>query len=87
MRVLGIENLQRSDSQIFYIRRYSGIAKIELPKSVEDTPISFSIEMDCLGNKSVCLDIQKQIDYPLLPLKKGLIEFIISEDREGRLPC
>ena len=87
MRVLGIKDLQRSDSQIFYIRRYSGIAEIELPKSVEDAPVSFSIEMDCLGNKSVCLDIQKQVDYPLLPLKKTIIEFILAEDREGRLPC
>lgn len=87
MKVLGIDNLQRSDSQIFYIRRYSGIAKIELPRSVENAPINFSIEMDPLGNKTVSLDVSAQFDYPLIPLKKGLIEYILSEEKEGRLPC
>lgn len=87
MRVVEIQNLQREEGQIFYIRKYSGNAVLELPTQTEISQIDFTIEMDGLGRKTVDLKIHQTINYPLLPLRKTITEYIIKEDDEGRLPC
>lgn len=87
MKVIELKDLAREEGQIFYIRRYTCEAVLELPKSVESTNINFTIEMNCLGNKTIDLEISKPVDYPLIPLKKAIIDYILEEDQEGRLPC
>lgn len=87
MKVVEFKDLQREEGQIFYIRKYSAEIFIQLPTSTEHGPVKFSIEMDPLGNKEIKLLVFPQLNYPLLPLKKAIIEFIKGEESEGRLPC
>lgn len=87
MKIVDIVNLQREEGHIFYLRKYEGEAVLELPTSVERAKIKFSIEMSPLGEKKVELSLMSTVNYPLLPVKKALIEYIIFIDKEGTLPC
>ncbi len=87
MRVLELQNLAREEGQIFYIRKYSCDAILELPKNTEKVPIQFTIETSPLGKKIIELTFTQAINYPLIPVKKALLEFIYTEEIEGRIPC
>lgn len=87
MKVVELRDLQREEGHIFYIRKYSAEIFVELPSSIEHKKINFSIEMNPLGNKEVKLLCMPQINYPTIPLKKAIIEFILLQDSEGKLPC
>jgi hypothetical protein len=54
---------------------------------VEHTQIKFTIEMDPLGNKTIDLQVTPGINYPLLPLKRAIIEYILAQEMEGKIPC
>lgn len=86
MKVLGIQDLYREEGYIYYMRKFSGIALIEIPGSTLNVPISFSIETSPFGTKTVVIDIDNNINYPVLPVKKALETYILKEDQEGRLP-
>lgn len=87
MRVLELQNLTREEGQIFYIRKYSCEAVLELPTSQEKVPIIFTIETSPLGKKIIELTFPQPVNYPLLPVKKALMEYIYTEEIEGRIPC
>lgn len=87
MKVVELKDLQREEGQIFYIRKYSADIFIQLPTSTEHGLVKFSIEMDPLGNKEIKLLTFPQLNYPVIPLKKAIIDFIKIEETEGRLPC
>lgn len=87
MKVVEIQDIQREEGQIFYIRKYTGNAVLELPTQNEIAQIQFTIEMDGLGRKSVDLKINQSVNYPIIPLRKSITEYILKEDDEGRLPC
>lgn len=87
MKVVELKDLQREEGQIFYIRKYSAEIFIQLPTATEHGLVKFSIEMDPLGNKSITLLAFPQLNYPVIPLKKAILDFIRAEEDEGRLPC
>jgi len=87
MKVVELRNLFRAEGQIFYIRHYSCEAVFELPKSIESTEIHFTIEMNCLGNKTVEVEMDKPVNYPVIPLKKALVDYILKQEQDGKLPC
>lgn len=87
MKIVELKDLQREEGQIFYLRKYKTKVVVDLPISQEEVPISFTIETDPFGKKNIELSIEKQINYPLLPLKKAIKDFILAEDLQGRLPC
>lgn len=87
MRVAEFKNLQREEGQIFYLKKYNCIAVLELPIETEEVPIYFEIETDPFGRKNITLTISKQVNYPLLPVRKALLDYILTEELEGRLPC
>lgn len=87
MRVVQLDSLQREEGEIFYLRKYHCNALIEFPTNTEEVPIFFSIETSPFGQKTIDLSIIKPLNYPLLPVKKALLEFIFTEELEGRLPC
>lgn len=87
MRVVELKNLLREEGQIFYLRKYTCDVVLEFPTSTEETPIFFSIETNPFGQKDIKLNFIRPINYPILPVKKALIEFIPTEELEGRLPC
>jgi len=87
MRVVQLDNLQQEHGQVFYFKKYTCNAVIEFPTSTEEVPIFFSIETNPFGQKTIELSFIKPINYPLLPVKKALLEYIFTEELEGRLPC
>ncbi len=87
MRVVELANLQREDVQIFYIRKYAATAVLDLTARTANVDIEFSIEMNSFGNKDFTLSIKSQIDYPLIPIRKTILEYITNLEQEGKLPC
>ncbi len=87
MKVLGLRNLQREEGQIFYLRKYTCEAIIELPTETQYAPLFFTIETSPIGKKIIELSFQKPVNYPLVPLKKAILECILAEEIEGKLPC
>lgn len=86
MKILEIRDIQRDEAFIYYRRVFSGVAVIEIPLKNVEASLSFIIEMLPTGKKEVHLDIFDSINYPFLPLKKALVEFILNLDNEGLLP-
>lgn len=86
MKVLELQNLQREEGQIFYLRKYTCDAVIELPTATETAGILFTIEVNPMGKRIINITFVKPVNYPLLPVKKALTEFILTEELEGRLP-
>jgi len=87
MRVIELKNLVREDVQIFYIRKYAATAVLDLTARTANVEIEFSIEMNSFGNKEISLSIKTQIDYPLIPIRKAIIEYLTNLEQEGKLPC
>lgn len=87
MRVIELQNLVREDVQIFYIRKYAATAVLDLTARTANVEIEFSIEMNSFGNKEISLSIKTQIDYPLIPIRKSIIEYLTNLEQEGKLPC
>ena len=87
MKVVELQNLQREEGQIFYLRKYTCDVILELPTSQEKVPVFFSIETSPMGKKIIEISFLEKVNYPLIPVKKALMEFIFTEELEGRLPC
>ncbi len=87
MRVVELQNLVREDVQIFYIRKYVATAVLDLNSRTVNVDIEFSIEMNSLGIKEFSLSIKTQIDYPLIPVRKSILDYLTNLEVEGKLPC
>ncbi len=87
MKVIELQNLEREDVQIFYIRKYTATAVLDLNARTANVHIEFSIEMNPLGCKEFTLNIKDPIDYPLIPIRKSILEYITNLELEGKLPC
>ncbi len=87
MQILCLKNIQKNDSVIYYRRHYNADAELQLPNKVTDIPISFTIETGPLGNKEFDLDFDSsRVNYPLLPIRKALKDYILTIDKAGELP-
>lgn len=86
MKILEIKNLFREETGLYYRRNFTGLAVIELPMKIIETPVDFIIEIGPIGNKEIDVDFKETIEYPLLPVLKSIKESIFSLDREGKLP-
>ncbi len=87
MRVIELQNIEREEGKIFYLRKYTCDAILELPTSTDAVPINFNIETSPMGKKIIELSFPQPVNYPLIPVKKALLEYILTEELEGRLPC
>jgi len=85
MKVLGLKDIIREEGVIYYRKCFTAKAEIELPLKTVCTPISFTIEMSPLGEKTIDIIFNESIDYPLLPVIKILKEIIKQKDYEGQL--
>ena len=88
MKVLEISSIGVEDNLIYYRRNYTAIAKIDFLSKQEDVQISFTIEIDPLGRKTITLNYPfgTNFDYPVLPVSKSIKEKILDMDGEGALP-
>lgn len=86
MNILELKDVSREEGEIFYIRKFSGIAVLELPTTTEDVPISFSIETSPFGQRDISVKVNSTPNYPVMPLIAKLKSYILTSDKEGRLP-
>ena len=87
MRVAEIKSISMDEGFIYYINRYKATAVIEYLSKQASFPFSFSIEINPLGMRTYNVsDLPKSLDYPVLPVKKALKEFIITMDKYNELP-
>lgn len=87
MQILKLNNVNKNEGVIYYRRHYTAEAEIELPNCVEKLPISFTIETGPLGDKQFDIDFDThRVNYPLVPIKRALKEYILNIDQLGVLP-
>lgn len=87
MSILELKDIiKEDDGCIFYVRKYTAKAVVELPTETSLTPIAFSIETGPMGDKHISLKIVSQPNYPVLPLMSALKTYILANDKEGLLP-
>ncbi len=86
MKIHEISNIQRIENNIHYIRRYSATLEYSLLEDQKrSSDILFSIEHDAMGQASVVVDFKVAIDYPLIPARKRVTEYIKNYDSQGLL--
>lgn len=86
MRIIELKNITREENFIYYRRNFEAVAEIEFGKKVIESAIKFLIETTPLGTKEISIFGLESFDYPLLPLKQAIIEYISEKDSEGKLP-
>lgn len=88
MKILKLSNIERVDeSSIYYLRTYTADAVVQLPIQEIDLPIKFTIENTPLGSSNLTIELNGIVQYPIIPLRKKLLEYIIEIDTNGALPC
>ena len=86
MKVLELRNISREEGLIYYRRKFKCDVLMEMGKTTTETPLEFCIESNPLGVKTIELHLSKTLNYPVIPVKKALTEFILTEDNQGKLP-
>ncbi|MBP5359713.1 MAG: hypothetical protein J6Y69_11105 [Treponema sp.] len=87
MKVKEINSISKEDGYIYYINRYRGNAVLEILAKEVSIPVSFSIEINPLGQKNIEVEnLPSSLNYPVMPVKKSLKEFIDSMYSDGVLP-
>lgn len=87
MTVLGIDQIKKDEGHIFYRQKYTGLATIEIVSKNVTFPLTFIIDTNPLGVKTIEIGILPQdVSYPIIPLKKALKEYINNLSEQGKLP-
>ncbi len=88
MELLEIKDILKKDIPLHYREDFSCTAVFadkRSPKNVE-IPVDFSLEHNALGQKDVIVTIKKEdLDYPLLPIKKSIQQYILDLDKERKI--
>jgi hypothetical protein len=86
MTVLQVRDIEKKDVPLHYRNEYSGIVDFNTvvtgDASAEFTCI---IERGPTGAVTMSVDVIDKIDYPLLPLIKGLKEKLLELEKKGIL--
>lgn len=85
MKILEIKNIVSEENHIYYRRKFSSIAVVQIPQRQIEFPFQFIIETAPTGNKKIEIAITETIDYPLLPIIMALKHKIAQFDAEGYL--
>ncbi|MBQ3825788.1 MAG: hypothetical protein II811_06610 [Spirochaetaceae bacterium] len=87
MKILELKQIEREPGQVYYRRKFTAIASMEILAKEVDVPINFIIETGPLGDKKIDFgDIKGDFSYPILPIVKSLREYVKRMDNEGALP-
>ena len=87
MTVLRLNDITRKEDGLYYRRKFSASAEYELPSGHnEDGKIEFIIETSPLGQNSISVKLIDPVNYPVLPVKRALKEYINDLDMAGMLP-
>ncbi len=88
MELLEIRNILKKDIPLHYREDFSCIAVFSDKRFSEnlEIPVDFSLEHNALGGKDVVVNIKKEdLDYPLLPIKKTIRQYILDLDKERKI--
>ena len=84
MKFLGMDEISKKDTLIYYRNEYSGCASFSLIAGKRaSVRFESTVEIKPTGERDIYLQLLDQIDYPLVPIMKSLKEEILSIDREG----
>ena len=86
MTVLRLDDIIRKEDGLYYRRKFSASAVYELASHSEDGRIEFVIETSPLGQNSISVKLIDDVNYPILPVKRALKEYINDLDMAGMLP-
>ena len=86
MTILALTDIIRKETFIYYRREFTARAHIDLPGKEHAGKIEFTIETAPTGKKDVHIKLLDAFDYPVIPVMKGLRDYIQSLDSEGKLP-
>ncbi len=87
MELLEIRNILKKDIPLHYREDFSCTAVFADKRSDSniEIPVDFSLEHNALGNKNVEVTIKESLDYPLLPIKKSIQQYILAMDKERKI--
>ncbi|GMO39268.1 MAG: hypothetical protein Ta2B_18960 [Termitinemataceae bacterium] len=86
MTISEIKNIVRKDVPIYYRRVYAGCAILDFAGKKHQVNLDWTIETSPFGTKETTVTVSDKVDYPLIPLIKGLKVFIEKLDNDGKLP-
>ncbi len=86
MKIISLNDVQRTDSPIYYRRFYSGVLSVEIMDKTVKRKIDFKIEHMPTGKKHISVTFEQPVDYPLVPLMKKLKLYLDELDTSGQLP-
>ncbi len=87
MDLIEITNITKKDMPLYYREDFSCLALFnDTAQSRQiEIPVDFSLESNAWGEKSVEIFLKESIDYPVLPLKKSIREYILALDKERKI--
>ncbi len=87
MKVVEIKSITKEPGYIYYMNKYSATAVLEFISNQIDIPVSFTIEINPLGKKTIQLGpLPDDLNYPVMPVTKALKDYIFTMSNEGNLP-
>ena len=73
MELIGISDIKKKDTLIYYRNQYEGTALFSLVKNKQaSVKFQSTVEMLPTGHRDVTVELLEPIDYPLLPIIKIL---------------
>lgn len=84
MKFLGMDEISKKDTLIYYRNEYSGRASFSLIAGKRaSVRFESTVEIKPTGERDVFLKLLDQVDYPIVPIIKSLKEEILNIDRAG----
>ncbi len=76
MTVLGIDQIKKDEGHIFYRQKYTGLATIEIVSKNVTFPLTFIIDTNPLGVKTIEIGILPQdVSYPVIAITSPGVSF------------
>ncbi len=86
MDVINIINIKRKDIPLHYREEFSGSAIFRNTKLEEnEIEMEFALERTPYGTKEIEVNFPVAPNFPIIPAKKLLKEYILKFEKEGKL--
>ena len=86
MNIIELRDVRRENEHIHYRKRYSAVLVYTTDGQTEHLAnIVFVFEYNALGGKNLIIQFKDPINYPLLPAKKKLEEYLWNLFDKGEL--
>ena len=84
MKFLGMDEIEKKDTLIYYRNEYCGSASFSLVEGKRaSVRFESTVEIKPTGERDISLQLLNKVDYPLVPIIKTLKQEILAIDREG----